>query len=127
MIRIMIADDHPVMREGLITILSAEEDMHVVAEAEDGEQAIELYRTYRPDIVLMDLRMPLIDGIEAMKAIRKEFSEGRFIILSGYDGDDELNRTLQAGAHGYLSKKRLPGKLLEAVRTVYAGKSYINQ
>ena len=101
-ISILIVDDHFVVRTGLAAVISTQPDMVVVAEAINGRQAVELFRQHRPDITLMDLRMPEMNGVEAITAIRGEFPEARLIVLTTYDGDEDIYRALQAGARGYL-------------------------
>jgi DNA-binding NarL/FixJ family response regulator len=120
-IRIMITDDHFVVRMGLAAVINTQSDMQVVAEASNGLQALELFRLHLPDVTLMDLRMPQMEGVEAITAIRKEFPNSRFIVLTTYDGDEDIYRALQAGARGYLLKDMLSDSLLDAIRTVHAG------
>jgi DNA-binding NarL/FixJ family response regulator len=120
-IRIMITDDHFVVRMGLAAVINTQADMQVVAEASNGLQALELFRLHLPDVTLMDLRMPQMEGVEAITAIRKEFPNSRFIVLTTYDGDEDIYRALQAGARGYLLKDMLGDSLLDAIRTVHAG------
>ena len=120
-ISILIADDHFVVRTGLAAVISTQPDMAVVAEAVNGRQAVELFRQHRPDITLMDLRMPEMNGVEAITAIRGEFPEARLIVLTTYDGDEDIYRALQAGARGYLLKDMLREGLLEAIRAVHEG------
>jgi len=120
-ISILIVDDHFVVRTGLAAVISTQPDMVVVAEAVNGRQAVELFRQHRPDITLMDLRMPEMNGVEALTAIRGEFPEARLIVLTTYDGDEDIYRALQAGARGYLLKDMLREGLLEAVRAVHEG------
>ena len=124
-IRVLIADDHFVVRMGLAAVIKTQPDMDVVAEATTGKQAVELFRQHRPDITLMDLRMPEMDGIEAITAIRQEFPESRFIVLTTYDGDEDIYRALQAGARAYLLKDMLRDGLVEAIRAVHAGQRRI--
>lgn len=124
-IRILIADDHPVVREGLTAIINRQPDMLVVDEASDGREALELYRQHSPDVLLIDLRMPVMNGVEAITAIRKEFPDSRFIVLTTYDGDEDIFRALQAGAQAYLLKDMFREELLEAIRTVRAGQRRI--
>jgi two-component system NarL family response regulator len=121
----MIVDDHFVVRMGLAAIIGSYPDLTVVAECANGQQAIELFRKHRPDVTLMDLRMPGMGGVEATKAIREEFPSGRIIVLTTYDGDEDIYRALQAGARAYLLKD-LPGdELVEAIRAVHSGKTRI--
>jgi two-component system NarL family response regulator len=124
-IRIMIADDHFVVRMGLAAVINTQADMQVVAEASNGLQALELFRHHLPDVTLMDLRMPQMEGVEAITAIRLEFPKSRFIVLTTYDGDEDIYRALQAGARGYLLKDMLSDSLLDAIRTVHAGQRRI--
>jgi DNA-binding NarL/FixJ family response regulator len=124
-IRVLIADDHFVVRMGLAAVINTQPDMVVVAEAINGKQAIEFFRQHRPDITLMDLRMPEMGGIEAITAIRKEFPESRFIVLTTYDGDEDIYRALQAGARSYLLKDMLRDTLVDAIRAVHAGQRRI--
>lgn len=120
-IRVLIADDHFVVRMGLAAVIHTQTDMTVVAEAMTGKQAVDLFRQHRPDVTLMDLRMPEMDGIEAITAIRREFPDSRFIVLTTYDGDEDIYRALQAGARAYLLKDMLRDALVEAIRAVHAG------
>jgi two-component system NarL family response regulator len=124
-IRVLIADDHSIVRQGLATIINRDSEMTVIAQAEDGQQAINLFREDQPDIVLMDLRMPQIGGVEAITAICAEFKSARIIVLTTYDGDEDIYRGLQAGAKGYLLKDANPNELLNAIRTVHSGQQYI--
>ena len=124
-IRVLIADDHFVVRMGLAAVITTQPDMTVVAEAANGRQALEFFRQHRPDVTLMDLRMPEMDGIEAITAIRKEFPDSRFIVLTTFDGDEDIYRALQAGARSYLLKDMLQDGLIEAIRAVHAGQRRI--
>jgi DNA-binding NarL/FixJ family response regulator len=119
---ILTVDDHPLMRAGLVAILSSEPDMEVIAEASNGEEAIEQYIAKRPDIVLMDLRMPVMGGVAATRAILAEDPEARIIVLTTYDGDEDIFRALDAGARGYLLKDMLRTEVLNAVRAVRSGR-----
>ena len=120
-IRLMIVDDHPIVREGLAAIIHKQPDMAVAAEAADGRRAVELFREHRPDVSLMDLRLPEMSGVQAITAIRKEFPAARIIVLTTYDGDEDIYRALQAGAQGYLLKGMSRDELLEAIRAVHSG------
>ena len=124
-IGVMSADDHPLLREGLAAIINNQPDMLLVAQASSGTEAIERYRQHKPDVTLMDLRLPDLSGIEAMVAIRKEFPDARVIILTTFEGDVEIQRALKAGAAGYLLKSMPPKQMVEAVRAVHAGKKGI--
>jgi DNA-binding NarL/FixJ family response regulator len=124
-IRILVVDDHNVVRQGLVALINTVPSMAVVAEASDGRRAIELFRQYHPDITLMDLRMPGLGGVEAITEIRREFPQARIIVLTTFDGDEDIYRALQAGARGYLLKGMDSDVLMEAIRTVHAGKSRI--
>lgn len=124
-IRIMIADDHPVVREGLSAMLSREEDIRVVGEAENGAQAVSKARELRPDIVLMDLRMPELDGVEAMRQIGDHDPNIKFIVLTTYDNDEYIFRGIEAGARAYLLKDAPRQELFKAIRGVYKGESLI--
>ncbi len=121
-IRLLTVDDHPVMLEGLAAIINRQTDMRVVAEAENGQVAIEQFRAHRPDVTLMDLRLPLVSGVDALKSILKEFPGSRVIVLTNFDGDEDIYRALRAGARAYLLKGMLCDELLEAIRVVHAGR-----
>jgi DNA-binding NarL/FixJ family response regulator len=121
-ILILTADDHPMILAGLAAVLSAEPDMEVVAEASNGREAVDHYRALRPDIVLMDLRMPEMDGLEATRAILAEFPDARIVMLTTFDGDEAIHRALDAGAQGYLLKDMLRTEVLNVVRTVQRGR-----
>jgi two-component system NarL family response regulator len=123
---VLLADDHPMMREGIAALISRRADMNVVAEANNGREAVELYREHRPDVVLMDLQMPIMDGFEAIQTIRAEFPSARIIVLTTYDGDEDIYRSLYAGAVGYLLKDTSRDELLDAIRTVHHGKQLIS-
>ncbi len=124
-IRILLADDHAVMRDGLAAIMEQEEDMTVVGEASNGKEAVELFRARQPDVTLMDLRMPVMDGVEATTAIRAQFPDARILVLTTYDGDEDIYRGLRAGAKGYLLKDAGREELLEAIRGVHGGQTRI--
>jgi DNA-binding NarL/FixJ family response regulator len=125
-IRILLADDHPVLRGGVQALASDERDMQFVAEASSGQEAIAKFREYRPDIVLMDLQMPDMNGIDAMIEIRNGFPDARVIILTTYAGDVQISRALKAGARGYLLKSSLRNELLDTIRAVHAGQKRIS-
>jgi two-component system NarL family response regulator len=120
-IKIMVIDDQAVVRQGFVALINTVADMVVVAEGTNGQQAIELYRLHRPDVTLMDLRMPELGGVEAIVAIRQEFRDARLIVLTTYDGDEDIYRSLQAGAQGYLLKDMFFEELEDAIRKVHAG------
>ena len=115
-------DDHPLLREGIAAIINSQPDMLLVAGAVNGTQALQLFREHRPDITLMDLRLPDMSGIDAMIGIRSEFAEARIIVFTTFEGDVEVQRALAAGARGYLLKSMPPKELVEAIRDVHAGK-----
>ena len=124
-ISIMLVDDHVLMRRGLISATAVEPDMKVVCEIEDGKEAVDAYRTHRPDVVIVDLRLPGMDGIEIINNLRNEFGNVRILVFSNYGAGDDVARAIQAGASGYVVKDMPLESLLEAIRTVYAGKRYI--
>ncbi|PYT15658.1 MAG: DNA-binding response regulator [Acidobacteria bacterium] len=121
-IRILCVDDHPLVRKGIASILANEADMRLVAEAGGGKEAVELFRQHHPDVTLMDLRMPGVDGIEATRIIRQESPDAKIIALTSYDGDQDIYRALEAGVLGYLLKEMVHTEVLRAIRTVHAGK-----
>lgn len=125
-IRILVADDHPLMREGLGGVIASQPDMTLVAEAENGEQALEAYRTHQPDIVLMDVQMPGMGGIDAISAIRAEFPAARIIVLTTFKGDAQALRAIKAGASGYLLKSKVRKELVDTLRSVHAGRRRID-
>lgn len=125
LIRVMVVDDHAIMRAGLVSMIDREPGMTVVAEAGNGIQAVEGFHRHKPDITLMDLRMPLMDGVEAIESIRKEFHNSRFIVLTTYDGDEDIYRALKAGAQAYLLKGMARSDLFAAIRAVHSGLRYI--
>jgi two-component system NarL family response regulator len=124
-IKILIVDDHHIVRQGLAALLKTVAGFEVVGEAQDGEQAVELHRKHRPDVTLMDLRLPKMNGVEAITKIRQEFAAARIVVLTTFDGDDDIYRALQAGAKGYLLKGMDLAELSEAIRTVHAGRTRI--
>jgi two-component system, NarL family, response regulator len=124
-IRVLVADDHPVVRAGLSAVLVQEADMQLAAEAENGERAVALYREHRPDVALMDLRMPVMDGVAAIEAITAEFPAARVLALTTYEGDADIRRALEAGARGYLLKDMLLTDVIRAVRAVHRGERVI--
>jgi DNA-binding NarL/FixJ family response regulator len=124
-IRILVADDHPVVRTGLTAVLVQQADLELVAEAENGERAVALYREHHPDVCLMDLRMPVMDGVEAIRAITTEFPSARILALTTYEGDADIRRALEAGARGYLLKDMLLTDVIRAVRAVHRGERVI--
>jgi DNA-binding NarL/FixJ family response regulator len=124
-IRIAIADDHPLLRQGIAALLTDQPDMQIVAQASTGLEAIEKFRAHQPDLMLMDLQMPGMNGIDAMIAIRGEFPEARFVVLTTYAGDVQIVRALKAGARAYLLKSLLHRELLDTIRAVHAGQKRI--
>jgi DNA-binding NarL/FixJ family response regulator len=121
----MAVDDHPLIRSGLRAVIASEPDMEMVGEAANGEEAIELYREERPDVVLMDLRMPVMDGLTATLAILREFPDAKIVALTTYEGDADIHRALSAGARGYLLKDMMRSQLLQVIRTVQSGQRAI--
>jgi two-component system NarL family response regulator len=124
-IRILVAEDHLVARVGVSTIVNMQTDMTVVAEASNGQQAVEMFRKHQPDVTLLDLRMPGMGGVEAATAIRAESPGARMIALTTYGGDEDIRRALAAGVQAYLTKDVLHDELLKAIRAVYAGQTYL--
>ncbi|MDF8331716.1 response regulator [Novosphingobium cyanobacteriorum] len=125
-IRILIADDHPILREGVGSVIALQDDMVIAGEAATGLEAVRLYRDLRPDIVLMDLRMPEMGGVEAIGAIRAEAPEARIIVLTTYSGDAKALEAMRAGAAGFLLKSSLRRELLSAIRTVHRGQRHLH-
>ena len=124
-IRVLSVDDHPLLREGLAAIIDGQDDMVMISQAANGAEAIQRFREHRPDVTLMDLRLPDLSGIDAMIAIRSEFPEARIVMLTTFEGDVEIQRALQAGARGYLLKSSPPSDLLQTIRQVHAGKKRV--
>jgi two-component system, NarL family, response regulator len=124
-IRILLADDHPVVRAGLRALISRRPGMSVIAEASSGAEALNLFRRHRPDVALIDLRMPQMDGVEAISAIREQFPAARIIVLTTFDGDEDIYRALRAGAKAYLLKDVPREELLDCIRRVHEGKTYL--
>jgi DNA-binding NarL/FixJ family response regulator len=125
LIRILTVDDHPLLRKGIAALVNAEPDMKLVAEASNGKEAIEAFRSHRPDVTLMDLQMPGVDGLDALRAIRQEFPEARIIVLTTYSGDAQVLRALRAGARGYILKGNVHEELLNSIRAVHSGQKRI--
>src|SRR5215471_16881406 len=125
LIRILTVDDHALLREGIAALVNAEPDMKLVAEASNGQEAIEKFRLHHPDVTLMDLQMPGLNGVEAINQIRSEFSNARIIVLTTYTGDVHVVRALRAGARAYILKGHVHRELLETIRNVHAGKKRI--
>ncbi len=124
-IRVLIADDHPIVRSGIVRTIELTDGMEVIAEAETGTQAVALFRQHQPDVTLMDLRMPEMNGVEAIISIRQEFPTARIAILTTYDTDEDIFRGLQVGAKGYLLKDSKMVEIIDAIRTLHTGKRYI--
>lgn len=125
MIRILTVDDHPMLREGIAAVLASEQDMLLVAEASNGREAVEQFRTHHPDVTLMDVQMPEVNGIDAIVKIREEFPNARIIVLTTYTGDAQAARAFKAGASGYMLKNMVRKELIDTIRTVHAGKKRI--
>jgi two-component system NarL family response regulator len=124
-IRVLVVEDHHVVRQGLVALLNVVDGLEVVGEAADGVEAIAQYRKHQPDIALIDLRLPRLSGVEVIERIRMETPQARFIVLTTYDGDEDIYRALQAGARAYLLKGMTSEELITAIRAVHAGKSHI--
>jgi DNA-binding NarL/FixJ family response regulator len=124
-IDVLCADDHPLVRKGIAWILAKEPDMRLVAEASTGRETVELFRKHHPDVTLIDLRMPDMDGVEATEAILQEFPNAKIIAVTSYNGDQEIYRTLKAGAQGYLLKEMVHTEIVRAIRTVHMGKRLV--
>jgi DNA-binding NarL/FixJ family response regulator len=120
-IRVLVVDDHPLLREGIAAVLETQPDMRLAGEATEGAEAVALYARHRPDVVLMDLQMPGMDGITAIRAIRAQDPQARIVVLTTYQGDVQALQAFQAGAHGYLLKSMLRRELVDTIRTVHAG------
>ncbi len=125
-IRILCVDDHPVVRDGLMAVIATQPDMSVVGEAGEGRAALAKYREHKPDVVVMDLRMPGMGGVEATVQIRREFRGARIIVLTTYEGDEDIHRALEAGAQAYLLKDSVRKELLQTIREVHAGQRHIS-
>jgi DNA-binding NarL/FixJ family response regulator len=126
-IRVLCVDDHPLVRKGIASILANEADMELVGEANNGREAVEMFRQFKPDVVLMDLRMPDLDGTSATRMIRQEVPEAKIIALTSYDGDQDIYRALEAGVRGYILKEMVHTEVVRAIRTVHSGKRLMPQ
>jgi DNA-binding NarL/FixJ family response regulator len=124
-IRVLCADDHRLMREGIARIVGVQPDMTIVAQASDGEQAVAQFLKYRPDVTLMDLEMPTMNGVQAIQAIRAQHADARVVVLTMYHGDEDIHRAIAAGAMGYLLKDTLPDDLIRVIREVHSGRRAI--
>jgi DNA-binding NarL/FixJ family response regulator len=126
LIRILVVDDHPIVRQGIAVLVGTQTDMTLVAEASNGREAIQQFRKHRPDITLMDLQMPEMNGLDAMATIHGEFPDARIIVLTTYTGDVQILRALKSGAYGYLLKNTFHKELLDTIRSVHAGKKTLS-
>jgi len=126
-IRVLCVDDHPLVRKGIASILANEADMELVGEANNGREAVEMFKEFKPDVVLMDLRMPELDGTSATRMIRQEAPEAKIIALTSYDGDQDIYRALEAGVRGYILKEMVHTEVVRAIRTVHSGKRLMPQ
>lgn len=126
-IRVMLVDDHPAFRKGMAALIESEPDLQVVAETGDGRDALAVYRQKKPDVVLMDLRLPGMGGVEATLAIRKEFPDARVIVLTTFDTDEDIYRAIQSGAKSYLLKDTPEDELADTIRNVHAGKQILSE
>jgi two-component system NarL family response regulator len=124
-IRILVVEDHHVVRQGLVALINSVPDMEVVGEAADGQKGVDLHRQHLPDVTIMDLRLPVLTGVEAITAIRRQTPQARIIVLTTFDGDENISRALQAGARGYLLKDMFGEELMDAIRVVHSGKTRI--
>lgn len=127
LIRILTVDDHPLLRKGIAALVNTEDDMKLVAEASDAREAVEKFRLHRPDVTLMDIQLPGLNGIEAISEIRGEFPDAQIIVLTTYSGDAQVMRAIKAGARAYLLKRQVHRELLETIRAVYSGQRRIPQ
>lgn len=125
-LKVVVADDHTLMREGVVAVIARQEDMTVVGEASDGEQAVAMVEKERPDVLLLDLRMPKLDGVAVIERLKPKFPDLAVVILSTYDTDDDILRALRAGSKAYLLKDTPPDELANCVRTVHAGRNYVS-
>ena len=125
LIRILTVDDHPLLRKGIAALVNVEPDLKLIAEASNGQEAVEAFRSHQPDVTLMDLQMPGLDGIEAISRIRSEFPDARIVVLTTYSGDAQVLRALRAGARGYILKGNVHKELLETIRAVHSGQKRI--